>query len=199
MVMIHTVGSMAEKKSGCVHTENPYTKTTRGKQHKESGNNGFREYTTGDLILSSIHVTYKLLSELLRHKLLHVPRQALSLAPLRQTSRGFGKSRRTGDPSLDGVDDTGISQGAEITQLVALPGRDLTHDTAHDLARPGLGEVGNDVDLLRGGERTDDLPDLEDELLREGSLIVGVISEFTRWRIPANSQLRKAEKGMRTV
>jgi hypothetical protein len=71
---------------------------------------------------------------------------------------------------LDGINDTRIGQGAEVTQLVALSGRDLAHDTTHDLARSGLGEVWNDDDLLRSGEGSDDLPDLEDELLDKGSL-----------------------------
>ena len=54
------------------------------------------------------------------------------------------------------------------------------HDTAHDLTRPGLRKIGNDDDLLWCGERSDDLPDLKDELLSKGSFIIGAVGEFAR-------------------
>jgi len=63
--------------------------------------------------------------------------------------------------------------------LIALSGGDLAYDTAHDLSGSGLGEVWNNEDLLWSSEGPDDLPDLEDELLGKGSLIVRVIGKFT--------------------
>ena len=54
------------------------------------------------------------------------------------------------------------------------------HDTVHDLTRPGLRKIRNDDDLLWHGERSDDLPDLKDELLSKGSFIIGAVGEFAR-------------------
>jgi hypothetical protein len=99
-----------------------------------------------------------------------------------QCSKGTGDLGRGGNLSLDGIDDAGISQGAEVAQLVALSCGNLAHDTAHDLTRSGLGKVGNDDDLLWRGEWPDDLPDLKNELLSEGTLVIGVVGEFARER-----------------
>ena len=81
---------------------------------------------------------------------------------------------------FNSIDDSRICERAEITELIALTGDNLAHDTAHDLSGSGLGEVWNDEDLLWSGEGPDDLPDLEDELLNKGSLIFGVIGESAR-------------------
>lgn len=88
-------------------------------------------------------------------------------------------SRRSGNLGLDGIDNARISQGAKISQLIALSGRYLAHNATHDLARSGLGEVWNNDDLLWSSEGSDDLPDLEDEFLGKGSFIVGVVGKFT--------------------
>lgn len=90
--------------------------------------------------------------------------------------------RRSSDFRLDSVNDAGVGQGAEVTQLIALSRRDLAHNTAHDLTRPSFWEIGNDYDFPWGCERPDDLPDLKDELLSETSFIVGVVGEITKLR-----------------
>ena len=51
-------------------------------------------------------------------------------------------------------------------------------DSAH-LARASLWKIADDIDLLGGGEGTNDLADLEDELFNESRLIVHVMAEFT--------------------
>lgn len=53
------------------------------------------------------------------------------------------------------------------------------------LARACLGKVGNDVDLLRSSERSDDFTNLENELLDEAGLISWVVLEFTK-RVDTN-------------
>ncbi len=63
--------------------------------------------------------------------------------------------------------------------MIALACDDLTHDATHDLARAGLGQVGDNVDLLGRRKGTDDLADLEDELLDKGGFVARVILEFT--------------------
>ena len=50
--------------------------------------------------------------------------------------------------------------------------------TSAYLPRPRLGQVRDDKDLLRRGEGADDLADLEDELLDERGLVVGVVLEL---------------------
>jgi hypothetical protein len=97
--------------------------------------------------------------------------------------RGLVKRLNRGsDLSLNRFDDARVGQGAEITQLVTLSGRDLAQDAAHNLTGSSLGEVGNEDDFLWGGEWPDDLPDLKDELLDEGSFIVRIVGEFTGGR-----------------
>ena len=47
-----------------------------------------------------------------------------------------------------------------------------------NLARPRLRQVRHNVDLLRRRERTDDLANLDDELLHQARLICGVVREL---------------------
>lgn len=119
-------------------------------------------------------------------------------------SRGGGELRRSGDLSLDGRNDTGIGQGAEVAQLIAFSTRDLAHDTAHDLTRPRLGEVGNDENFLRGSKRPNDLSNLKGELLGEGGLIVGIVREFATEEVSVNPRTwefiwRKDTYGLRVT
>ena len=51
-------------------------------------------------------------------------------------------------------------------------------DSAH-LARASLWKIADDINLLGGGEGTDDLADLEDELFNENRFVVHVMDEFT--------------------
>lgn len=47
------------------------------------------------------------------------------------------------------------------------------------LSRASLGQVVDDVDLLRGGEGSDDLADLERELLDERTTVGRIVLELT--------------------
>ena len=61
--------------------------------------------------------------------------------------------------------------------IMSLDGKNKC-DSAH-LARTSLWKIADDINLLGGDERTDDLADLEDELFNESRLIVHVMAEFT--------------------
>ena len=77
------------------------------------------------------------------------------------------------------IDDAWVCECAQVTELIRLAGDELPQDTAHDLARARLRQVPNEVDFLRCCEGTDDLADLEDELLHEHLWVRGVVFEFT--------------------
>jgi hypothetical protein len=80
--------------------------------------------------------------------------------------------------SLDDLlHDTGVTERAHIAQLIFLPRKDLAQDTAHDLARAGLGQVVDNDDTLRCGERTDRATDLEDQFPRELRCALYVVLE----------------------
>ncbi len=57
---------------------------------------------------------------------------------------------------------------AGVAQLILLAGENLSQNTAHNLARARLGQVGNDKDGLGRGKGTDALADLHDKLLAQG-------------------------------
>lgn len=63
--------------------------------------------------------------------------------------------------------------------MIALACNDLAHDATHDLARTSLRHIRDDVDLLRGSEGTDDLSDLERELLDQSSFVVWIVFKVT--------------------
>jgi hypothetical protein len=63
--------------------------------------------------------------------------------------------------------------------LIALASDDLAHNAAHNLARARLGEVVDDVDLPGCRKGTDDLANLEHELLIQTLDIVRVVLEFS--------------------
>ena len=48
-----------------------------------------------------------------------------------------------------------VGQRGRVAELVGGVLRDLAQDAAHDLARPGLGEFADDVDVSRAGDRAD--------------------------------------------
>jgi hypothetical protein len=83
-----------------------------------------------------------------------------------------------GNSSLDLIHDGRLSECAEIPQVIAFPCDDLAHDTAHNLARPGLGKVGDDIDPLGRREGADHFADLECELLGQTRLIIRVVFEL---------------------
>ena len=66
---------------------------------------------------------------------------------------------------LDDIHDSRLSDRRQVTKLIALACNDLAHDATHDLARTSLRHIRDDVDLLGGSEGTDDLSDLQRELL----------------------------------
>ena len=56
--------------------------------------------------------------------------------------------------------DSRLGKSAQVTQLILLLVDNLPQDSPHDLATPRLGQIRDDVDLLGGGEGTNDLADL---------------------------------------
>lgn len=54
-----------------------------------------------------------------------------------------------------------------VTKLVLLTSEDLSQDSSHNLTASRLGHVGNHVNGLGGGKRTDALADLHDEFFAE--------------------------------
>src|SRR5947209_10973956 len=70
----------------------------------------------------------------------------------------------------------GVRQGSDVPQLLVLAGGDLAQDAAHDLARPRLGQAGDDLDAVRRGNGADGVPHLllehAHELLRVGALVL---------------------------
>ena len=87
--------------------------------------------------------------------------------------------RAGSDLGLDDIDDGRLSERRQVTELITLAGDDLAHDATHDLARTSLRHIRDDVDLLRGGEGTDDLSDLQRELLDQSSFVVRIVFEVT--------------------
>ena len=67
------------------------------------------------------------------------------------------------------------SRPVERRDDAPLEGETVTH-----LAGTRLREIGDEVDLLGRSERSDDLANLEDELLGKGRLILGLEVKFTR-------------------
>jgi hypothetical protein len=64
-------------------------------------------------------------------------------------------------------DDGRFSQGTEISELVFLLVDNLSQDPPHDLARPRLGQVTHNINLLGSSKWSNDLADLEDQLFRQ--------------------------------
>src|ERR1700680_2191170 len=54
---------------------------------------------------------------------------------------------------LDGLDDFGVGERGDVAWAGEVG--DAGDDTAHDLARAGLGHVGHDPDVLRPGDLAD--------------------------------------------
>jgi hypothetical protein len=83
-----------------------------------------------------------------------------------------------GAAALDGLDDllddAGVGESGDVSQRVLLASKNLPQDSAHDLAGPGLGQVGDDDDRLWRGEGADALADLEDQILLQ--LVVDLVS-----------------------
>src|SRR5687767_2148854 len=77
---------------------------------------------------------------------------------------------RTGDPlaiapPLDqAVDEAGIGQCRCIAKRAVIVLGDLPEDPAHDLARPGLGERGGEMQHIRSRDRADLLADMAAQL-----------------------------------
>lgn len=63
----------------------------------------------------------------------------------------------------------------DVAQLVFLASEDLPQDAAHNLARSGLGKVGNNVHRLGSRKRTNAPSHLHDKLLAEGVRNVGYL------------------------
>ena len=75
-------------------------------------------------------------------------------------------SKRSG---LDLLDHVRVEQGGNIAQIIRILGGDLSEDPSHDLARPGLGQAADKLDLVQFGDgahrRGDELIDLHLEHL----------------------------------
>lgn len=65
---------------------------------------------------------------------------------------------------LDVLENVGVLERRGVTERVVAR-RNLAEKTTHDLARAGLGDRGDNVDLAGGGEGADNLADLDGELL----------------------------------
>ena len=76
------------------------------------------------------------------------------------------------------IHDGRLSKCAEIPQRITFPCDDLAHDAAHNLARAGLGKVGDDVDPLGRRKGANHFADLEYELLGQTRLIIRVVFEL---------------------
>ena len=76
------------------------------------------------------------------------------------------------------IDNAWVCKRTQVAELILLAGDELPQDTAHDLARARLRQVPDEVDFLWCCEGTDDLADLEDELLLEDLWVRGVVLEF---------------------
>lgn len=62
----------------------------------------------------------------------------------------------------------------DVTKAVLLTAEDLAQNAAHDLAAAGLGQILDNEDGLGGGEGTDRLADLHDQVLSD--LVVGLVT-----------------------
>jgi hypothetical protein len=58
-----------------------------------------------------------------------------------------------------------ISKSGSVAELVVLTVDNLSENTSHDLARASLGVVTDEVDALGSSEGTDDLANLQSQLL----------------------------------
>lgn len=67
---------------------------------------------------------------------------------------------------------------AGVSKLVLLASQDLAQDTAHDLAGTCLGKIWHNVYRLGCSERSDTLPDLQDEILAK--LVVDLVAILDR-------------------
>ena len=76
---------------------------------------------------------------------------------------------------LDLIHTARLRYRAQIAKLITLACDDLAHNTAHNLARPRLGKVGDNVHLLGRRERADNFTNLEHEFLVKSLLVVPVI------------------------
>jgi hypothetical protein len=74
------------------------------------------------------------------------------------------------------VDDSRIRQRRRVTKLVLLSAQDLAENSPHDLATSCLGQVVDNVDALGGGERSDRLAHLDDQVLAQlGGVLESVL------------------------
>jgi hypothetical protein len=74
------------------------------------------------------------------------------------------------------LNDRGVGKGGDISKGVLLSGENLSQDSSHDLSGSGLGKVRDDVDHLGGGEGTDGLANLGDEVLAKlGGVLESVL------------------------